>query len=466
MNDASRREDASSALQAAWRRTVARDRDRTAVVEATTGRSCTFGELDARAAEWCSRHDGAAKLRGGAVVFAVPNGIRWFEILLGLVRAGAVAVPLDASEPAGEQERVATALRAAGWWNGEALLPRAGARRFRDREVAFMKLTSGSTGQPRPLVFTGAELLADAAQILATMRIRRSDVNYALIPLGHSYGLGNLTLPLVAHGIPVVCGATPLPHAIAQDFGHFRPTVFPGVPAIWRALAAANVPAAALEDLRLAISAGAPLPTEVAGAFAERFGRRIHAFYGSSETGGIAFDRTGTGALRGGVGTAMKGVTLRLENGGRLCVRSAAVFSHGNRRRVLGHPCWVMPDRVSIDGNGALTLLGRRGSTVKIAGRRINLAELAGRIRRLPGVQDAWVGVSEGAEPILGAAVITDRSVAEIRSALRSELTAWKVPKKIATLAGWPLTARGKTDLRILKRILFGAGGPVVTKDP
>jgi len=42
----------------------------------------------------------------------------------------------------------------------------------------------------------------------------------------------------------------------------------------------------------------------VARDFAARFGRRLHSFYGSSETGGIAYDRGGRAALEGGVGQA------------------------------------------------------------------------------------------------------------------------------------------------------------------
>ena len=47
------------------------------------------------------------------------------------------------------------------------------------------------------------------------------------------------------------------------------------------------------------ISAGAVLPPAVAQAFFERFGVKIHNFYGSSETGGICYDRTGSASLSG-----------------------------------------------------------------------------------------------------------------------------------------------------------------------
>lgn len=447
-----------NAVVEAWERTLRRRGDDRAVAEAGTGNACTFRELDRGANAWLEAHArDVAALRGKAVVFAMPNGIRWLEIFLGLARAGAVVVPLDGAEPASSQRQTATALRAGAWWDGQRLESLSGARRFRDPATFLIKLTSGTTGAPRPLVFTAEQMLADARQVTGTMGIRARDLNYALIPFGHSYGLGNLTLPLFAHGVPVVCGTAPLPQAVADDFGRWNPTVFPTVPALLRGLLAAEISASQLASLRLVISAGSPLAPDVAKEFAARFGRRVHSFYGSSETGGIAYDRSGAGALRGEVGEAMRGVTIARVAGERIRVGSAAVFTFGNSRRVGRHGAFVPQDRVRLDGTGNIALLGRRGTTVKIGGRRINVAEVAARLRKVPGVRDVWVGASGGAEPVLGAALATARTVAEIRGELLADTAAWKMPKRWTLLPELPLTARGKVDARALQRLVFGA---------
>jgi long-chain acyl-CoA synthetase len=441
----------SHRLLAAWDQTHRRRADALAVAQASDGATATFRELDARATAWADRHvPEAPSLQGRAVVFSAPNGIGWFELALGLLKAGAVIVPLDPAEPPSAQRQLATHLRAAAWWDGLKLAPLPQPKRYLDPAICLIKLTSGTTGLPRPLVFTAEQLLADGRQVTSTMGIRSRDLNYALIPLGHSYGLGNVTIPLLAHGVPAVCGTAPLPSTIAADFARWLPTVFPGVPALWRALAASDV---ALPSLRLGISAGAPLPPSVARDFLTRFGRRLHSFYGSSETGGIAYDRTGAGALAGDVGQAMRDVTLLPGRGRELRVRSAAVFTHGNRHRQRKLGMWRMPDLVSLDARGRVTLLGRRGSTVKIAGRRLNLNEVATMLRRLPGVRDAWVGVSAGDNPTLTAVVATERTATELRGALLSEVAAWKIPKKILVVAALPLTARGKTDTRALQAL-------------
>jgi acyl-coenzyme A synthetase/AMP-(fatty) acid ligase len=444
----------SAELLAAWHRVVRRFGAKQAVIQAADGVAATFRECDERASAWRARAIPAGlDLRGRPVVFGLPNGVGWLEVFLGLLQAGAVAVPVDPGEPEAARIALAASLGAAGRWDGTALRPLAGRRQFRDPAVCLVKLTSGSTGVPRPLVFRASQLLADGRQIMATMRFGRTDRNYALIPFGHSYGLGNLVVPLLAAGVPVVCGTAPLPHAIAADFERWRPSVFPGVPVMWRALAAAG---ARLDGLRLAISAGAPLRPETAVAFRAGSGVAVHSFYGSSETGGIAYDRDGRAALAGGVGRAMRGVQLALGSGGRLSVTSPAVVTHGNRHRKGRLGRWLMPDRVAIDARGDVVLLGRRGSTVKINGRRINVAEIESILRKVDGVQDVWVGVSNGPEPMLGAVLVTVRASAAIRTGLQATTAPWKIPKRMTVVASLPVTNRGKPDLRQLRQLAFG----------
>ncbi|HEY4301767.1 MAG TPA: class I adenylate-forming enzyme family protein [Candidatus Didemnitutus sp.] len=444
----------SAELLTAWNRVVRRCGSERAIVQGTDGVGATFRELDERASAWIARAAPAGiDLRGRPIVFGLPNGIAWLEVFLGLLRAGAVAAPVDPGEPEASRGALAESIGATGIWDGTMLRMLPGRRRFRDPDICFLKLTSGSTGAPQPLAFRSAQLLADGRQIMATMRFGRSDLNYALIPFGHSYGLGNLVIPLIASGVPVVCGTAPLPHAIVSDFDRWQPSVFPGVPVIWRGLAAAG---ARLTGLRLAISAGAPLAPETAGAFQAGAGVAIHSFYGSSETGGIAYDRTGRAALVGGVGRAMSGVLLTPGPGGRLAVASAAVVTHGNRRRRGRIGSWLMPDRVAIDARGDIVLGGRRGPTVKISGRRVSLIEVETILRKLDGVRDQWVGVGDGPEPVLGAALATTKSVAVVRSELQAMTAPWKIPKRIAVVESLPVTSRGKIDAGRVRALVFG----------
>jgi acyl-coenzyme A synthetase/AMP-(fatty) acid ligase len=324
-------------------------------------------------------------------------------------------------------------------------------------ERRLVKLTSGSTGTPRALAFSDAQMLADGRQICSGMNIGPEDVNFGLIPFGHSYGLGNLVMPLFAQGTAIVCGAAAFPHAIAAAMARWRPTVFPAVPALLRALAVSDVLPSQLASLRTVISAGAPLTPEIAAAFQARFNCAIHSFYGSSETGGITYDRTGAAARTGrSVGTPLPGVRLVFGPAGRFTVESAAVFTLGNRRRrtAAGLGVHCPADIGALTAEGELALLGRAGRFVKIAGRRLNLAEIEHALKRLPGVRDALVMAHPDRADALAAAVATEQRADTIRVALREKLATWKIPKKIVTLPAFPLTARGKTDTGQVRELI------------
>jgi long-chain acyl-CoA synthetase len=286
------------------------------------------------------------------------------------------------------------------------------------------------------------------------MGLRLKDLNYGLIPLGHSYGLGNLTFPLLCMGVPILCGSSALPHAVAADFAKYKPSVFAGVPAIFRGLVQSEVHA--LPGLRLAISAGAPLAPEIAKAFSERFHIKIHGFYGSSETGGIAYDSTGSETLDGsGTGRPLDGVQVEALKGRRIRITGPAVFTLNNRTRSRSRGSWIAADRVQINANGSLRLLGRLDKTVKLAGRRLGLQEVAALIKKIEGVSDVWVGVSDGPEPVLGAAVATDKTVAAIREALLPVCPLWKTPTRWVTFDSLPLNGRGKVDTLKIRALLF-----------
>lgn len=441
-------------LLSAWETTVRAAPDAVALVDDASGHSRTRADLDAAARAWRERQ--ATELAGATVLLAEANGAEWFRVFLGLLRADAVIAPLDPGEPLSAQIATATALRAGWLWSGGELRPVPG-RHARARDGRrLVKLTSGSTGTPRALAFTDAQMLADGRQICAGMSIRADDVNLGLIPFGHSYGLGNLILPLLLQGTAIISGVAPFPHAIAAAVARWQPTVFPAVPALLRALAASDVPPAQLASLRTVISAGAPLAPEIAQAFVTKFGRPIHSFYGSSETGGITYDRSGDAALTGrSVGAPLPGVRVAPARGGRFIVESPAVFTLGNRRRGPGGAGAHRPADIGVfTSEGELALTGRSGRFVKIAGRRLNLTEVEHALKRLPGVTDALVVAHPRRADALSAAVATEQSAEALRTALRERLASWKIPKQIVTLGSFPLTPRGKTDTARLRQLL------------
>ena len=366
-----------------------------------TGRTWTTAELTAAAEK--------LRLRRGVVPIREPNSAGWLIRFLAAQRLGATALPLDPSSP---------------------VIPPVAAR------GCCVKLTSGSTGEFKPVYCSPAQLIRDGRNICATMGIRPDDRNLALIPLGHSYGLGNLVMPLILQGTPVVCAQTVVPRHILEIIREQRVTVFPTVPAVLRALAMLDAPKP--PSLRLVISAGAPLSAEVAQQFYRRYRLKIHNFYGASEIGGICYDRTGNATLTGrSVGKPLDNVRVKIRRDGRVVVGRQLLADRGEWNRY-----------------GELKLIGRVGLVANIGGKKVAPAEVERALRSVTGVSDAWVTVLQDARgnDYLAAAVETGRR--EVESDLRRKLAAWQFPKRYFLARELPRTDRGKLDTAALRQAL------------
>ena len=435
-----------TSLWLTWERTVSVDPTAPAVIDARDGRELTRGELTARTTEATGRAP-AARAGGQVVAFGETNSAFWLVKFLALQRLGAVALPLDTALPVAQRANAAEALGARWLWDEEsswhalnadtATLP---------GDVCLLKTTSGSTGQPRALPFTSANMLADGRQIAVTMGIGPEDRNLGAIPFGHSYGLGNLVMPLVAQGTAIIASTEILPDALAAQIERFRATVLPSVPAVLRGLAESAADRERLKTLRQVVSAGAPLRGDVATVFLKRFGLPIQNFYGSSETGGICFDRTGEATASGrSVGVPLEGVVVRLDEGGRITVRSDAVAAPGEH---------TLADLGAWNPQGELVLTGRATALANIGGKKVAPSEIERVLRELEGVTDAWVGVrarASGGEDFLLAAVETERTREDVQATLARRLPAWQVPRRLWVTARLPRTERGKLDRRELE---------------
>lgn len=254
-------------------------------------------------------------------------------------------------------------------------------------DIAHVKSTSGSTGCPRLVMFTADQLAADAGNILRTMQLRRDWPNAAVVSMAHSYGFSNLVLPLLLHGIPIVLLSDPLPATLEAAQKAVPALTVPAVPAMWRTWQQAGVIGS---GIRLAISAGAPLPLEVEATVFSKTGVKIHNFYGSSECGGIAYDRTDTPRTEAGcAGTALDGVRLSVSrNSGCLCIESAAVASgYVDPDPALSGGRFETADLAEIRDDGSVVLTGRRGDTINVAGRKIPPSQIEDRLLKVPGVR-------------------------------------------------------------------------------
>ena len=390
--------------------------------------------------------DPLGKYRAGErIAFRLPNGPEWFALFLALQRAGLAAVPLDGGMPTEGCLEAARQMHArAVYLDGEFHSIGRAPAPARNKKCCCVKVTSGTGATPKAIECRAEHLLADGRHIVRTMGIRPADLNLTAIPLGHSYGLGNLVMPLILQGTGMVTAPAYVPRQLVEWIERYRITVFPAVPSLLRVLAAFPAGQGNLAALRTVISAGAMLSPAVAQTFFARHGIKIHNFYGSSETGAICYDRTGNASLTGrSVGKPFPGVSVTVK-AGRIRVKGPAVATRSGS--------WLLGDVGEWNKRGELVLLGRVGQGANIDGKKVHPLEVECLLRTLPGVTDAavWLEQAQGRD-LLAAAVETTHSRAEIESLLAAHLPAWKLPKTCFVAREFPRSLRGKLDLAVLR---------------
>ncbi|HEV7507473.1 MAG TPA: class I adenylate-forming enzyme family protein [Thermoanaerobaculia bacterium] len=447
-------------------------------------RRATAGDVDALA-----RAAGAVLMEGtltesalapGTVVgLAAANGPGFLASVVALRRAGLAVLLLDARTPDSEALRILGSLGApallrcpGGWpagpqdWTFTALETVAAVPA--PPTTGFIKLTSGSTGKPRGIATPSEALMADDDALAASMGLRSTDRFLATIPLSHSYGLSSLAVPALVRGTLL---AMPEELSVYDPFvtaARLGTTFYPAVPAYLDALVRMSDPPPRPDCLRLVITAGAPLAATTSARFRERFGLPIHVFYGSSECGGICYDREGGAAERGTVGSPIEGVRILLEpvegNGeatGASCCEGLGIVTVESPAVSLGY--LPEPDERLGSGrfragdvaswrNGELVLRGRLDDVVNIKGKKVDPREVEGVLAQLAGVDEAAVlGVScAGRSGELLRAVVACRpghlTAEDVVAWCRSHLSAHKVPRSVILVETLPRNARGKLD--------------------
>jgi long-chain acyl-CoA synthetase len=419
-------------------------------------------------------------VRGRPTVLSLPNSPELVAAFIGLRAAGAAVALVDATAPADEVARCARAVGAGLVVAppgrtvepivaevGGAVVARCGCDPVAiPAGTAVLKLTSGSTGAPRAIAVSARQLAADTVQIMRTMDVRAADVTLAAIPLTHSYGIGSCLVPLLLAGTPLAIPASPLPAALAEAIRAQRVTHFPAVPAMVRSLAGlGELP---VPELRVCLSAGAPLRPADAAAFHAVTGVKVHVFYGSSECGGITYDRGDEPVhADGAVGTAMERVTVEVVDGagralppgrqGRVRVRSRAAALGAvpplEDPAILAAGTFLTSDHGVLDEVGRLTLTGRvADEQLNVAGKKVHPEEVRRALEAVAGVRAAHVtGLPDAGRGTLVAAVVAADPAAGITvpvllAACRARLAPHKVPRRLVLVDELPLTARGKLD--------------------
>jgi long-chain acyl-CoA synthetase len=432
------------------------------------GRRVTYAQLDRASAQVARRLAAQGIGPGDRVALMVPNVPEFAAAYYGVLRAGAIAVPLDVDLTSHE-------LRAARADCGAALLIAWRALRsfdepawlvapgsfFDDAEpdaaverapedTAVILYTSGTTAEPKGVELTHANLLANARVTADLFAYGGGDAVLAALPLAHAFGQTcTLNAPLLAGAAVVLADRFGLADGV---------TVLVGVPSMYARLLADG--GTGSPALRLCVSGGAPLAPELLDAGEQALGVRLLEGYGLTETSPVAaFNRLSDPRRPGSIGTPVDGVEMQLRDG-EIVIRGHNVMKgYWNRpeatRAVLSEDGWLRTgDLARVDGDGAFRIVGRRRELIIRDGRNVHPREVEDVLHGHPEVVEAAVlGIPD---PLLGEEVAACVVVAPGGTVTEEELRDYarertaRYPRHIWFAPALPHTSTGK----VLKRAI------------
>jgi len=379
--------------------------------------------------------------------------------------------------------RAVADLGATGWTldNGDLALQAQGTKEpvSGDPAVAIEMLTSGTTGAPKRIPLTHAQLEASLASALqhndrADARTKpplSGTVGLVTLPIVHIGGLWSLLQSLVAARPIAMLDRFTVPgwHAVVKQY---RPAVAGLPPAAMRSVLDSDIPAEDLASIR-AINAGtAAVDPALVDAFFERYGIPILVVYGATEFSGAVAGWTVKDFharwvdKKGSVGRAFPGVQLRIvgEDGAALGVNESGRLQVATPQAGAAGDWITTSDLAHLDADGFLYIDGRADDVIVRGGFKVSPETIVRALRAHPAVADAAVAPLPdqrlGQIPVaaveLRPGAVTDGEA--LREHCRDTLTPYEVPARVFVVDELPRGAALKVDRRRLVAMLEDLG--------
>lgn len=446
---------------------------------------------------------GAGLQPGDPVVLVLPNGLELLVLCITLARAGLIAVPLDPASKLreihglvsgigtraviGTSRDAAVAVIAAvlgvPMWTSSLELPgevRLGGIRSLRRDApaepspddaALYLHTSGTTGSPKVVPLTHANVLHSVRHIVASFALTPVDRTLLVLPLFHGHGLIGAALSSLASGGTVIVAPRFSASRFWTSFRKHRATWYTAVPTIHQILLtradADGTPVCAARFIRSCSSA---LSSSVRRELEARFGAPVIEAYGLTETSHqvaanpLPPHLRKTGSVGRGTGVELailgnRGRMLPAHAAGEVIVRGASVMRGYLNNAAANCTAfmngWFRTGDIGVlDDDGYLALTGRLKEMINRGGEKIWPAEIDAVLLAHPAVAEAAafaVPDPKYGEAVDAAVVLKgDTDASRLRSYCGERLADFKVPRVIHIVSALPKTAVGKIERHAL----------------
>lgn len=340
----------------------------------------------------------------------------------------------------------------------------------KSNDAAVVLFTSGSEGQPKGVVLSHENLLANRQQLAACVDFNPKDTVFNALPIFHSFGLtGGMLLPLLS-GIRTFLYPSPLHYRIVPALVYdSNATIMFGTDTFLSGYARVSHPYD-FYSIRYVFAGAEKVKEETRRIWSDKFGLRIFEGYGATETSPVLATNTPMHFKAGTVGRFLPGIEHHLEpvpgidTGGRLIVEGPNVMKGyllADKPGILQPPQdgrYDTGDIVSVDSDGFVTIQGRAKRFAKIAGEMVSLTAVEGHAAALwPDAMHAVVGVPDarkGEQLIL----VTDHGDAERNQlmgyAKDNGIPELMVPRNIHVVDKMPVLGTGKLDYVTIQDIV------------
>ncbi|BCW87652.1 Tyrocidine synthase 3 [Alphaproteobacteria bacterium SO-S41] len=485
----------------------AADPAKTAIVDGA--RVWSYGEFGNAIDRLAAALHGAGAVRGDRIAIYLPKSLEECAAIFAASRADGVFVPINPGLKAAQVRHIITDCSARVLVTSAAMQAKLGdavdgiadiqivliddlpaaapppPARAIGQDLAAILYTSGSTGQPKGVMLSHANLLAGARIVRTYLDITAADRILSLLPFSFDYGLNQLTTS-VEQGATIVLASFQFGDDIVKLLAENEITGLAGVPTIWAILTrtAPSLKRTALPQLRYITNSGGAVPETTVRRLRELLpATRIFLMYGLTEAFRSTFlppdeiDRRPTS-----IGKAIpecevfpvtaEGRRAKPGEPGILVHRGPTVsLGYWNRpedtARVLrpnpfrsategGETVCYSGDLVTEDEDGFLFFVGREDAMIKSSGYRISPTEVedaimsAGGFHHVAviGVRDEWVG-----QKVVAVAVAENAATLDLKAVMQqvgSQLPAYMVPARIELTDALPLSPNGKVDYKRL----------------